>query len=135
MTDTISSLFEAIQSYFLDREQELLANITFEVEALQETTSCTLRMTLFFTLLSIVFFNPYTLGLSSVMAAIAAVFGYVCYTAYGTGKKQTGYPHFEVTHMIGLLFMLPFMFIIAYICGAAAYCGVELLGEVVFGHQ
>ena len=59
MTDTISSLFEAIQSYFLDREQELLANITFEVEALQETTSCTLRLTLFFTLLSIVFFNPY----------------------------------------------------------------------------
>ena len=135
MTDTISSLFEAIQSYFLDREQELLANITFEVEALQETTSCTLRLTLFFTLLSIVFFNPYTLGISSVMAAIAAVFGYVCYTTYGTGKKQTGYPHFEVTHMIGLLFMLPFMFIIAYICGAAAYCGVELLGEVVFGHQ
>ena len=135
MTDTINSLFEAIQSYFLDREQELLANITFEVEALQETTSCTLRMALLFTLLSIVFFNPYTLGLSSVMAAIAAVFGYVCYTAYGTGKKQTGYPHFEVTHMIGLLFMLPFMFIIAYICGAAAYCGIQLLGEVVFGHQ
>ena len=53
MTDTISSLFEAIQSYFLDREQELLANITFEVEALQETTSCTLRLTLFFTLLFI----------------------------------------------------------------------------------
>ena len=134
MIDTISSFGKSIQSYFLDREQELLANITFEVEALREATSCTLRLTLFFTLLSIVFFNPYTLGLSSAMAAIAAVFGYVCYTAYGTGKKKTGYPHFEVTHMIGLLFMLPFMLIIAYICGTVAYYGIQLLGEVVFGH-
>ena len=133
MIKATGSMGKTIQDYVLNKEQGMLDNITFEVEALQEMTSSTLRLTIFFTLLSLVLFNPYTLGLSPVMAAIAAVFGYVCYTAYGTGKKQTGYPHFEVTHMIGLLFMLPFMLIIAYICGAAGYSGVALLGEVVFG--
>jgi hypothetical protein len=37
--------------------------------------------------------------------------------------------------MIGLLFMLPFMLIIAYIFGAAGYIGVELLGMSIFDQQ
>jgi hypothetical protein len=44
------------------------------------------------------------------------------------GKKESGYPHFEATHMIGLLFAFPFMLIVAWIFGTAAYYGVEFLG-------
>ena len=51
------------------------------------------------------------------------------------GKKQSGYPHFEVTHMIGLLFSFPFMVIIGVICGMAGYYGVEFLGSALFVPQ
>ena len=133
MTITNSSISKSIQDYLRSKEQGILNNIKFEVELLQGMTSSTLRLTIFLTLLTLVLFNPYTLGASSVMAVLAAVSGYVCYTVYGMGKKESGYPHFEVTHIIGLLFGFPFMLIIAWICGAAAYYGVELLGLAVFG--
>ena len=135
MTITNGSISKSIQDYLLSKEQGILNNIKFEVELLQGMTSSTLRLTIFLTLLTLLLFNPYTLGASSVMAVLAAVSGYVCYTVYGMGKKATGYPHFEVTHMIGLLFGFPFMLIIAWICGTAAYYGVEFLGLAVFGQQ
>ena len=86
---------KTIQDYVLNKEQGMLDNITFEVELLQGMTSSTLRLTIFLTLLTLAFFNPYTLGASSVMAVLAALSGYVCYTVYGMGKKESGYPHFE----------------------------------------
>ena len=135
MTNTNGSIGKSIQDYLLSKEQRILDRITFEVELLQGMTSSTLRLTIFLTLLTLLLFNPYTLGASSVMAVLAAVSGYVCYTVYGMGKKATGYPHFEVTHMIGLLFGFPFMLIIAWVCGTAAYYGVEFLGLAVFGQQ
>mgnify|MGYP006159205291 FL=1 len=135
MIKATGSMGKTIQDYVLNKEQGMLDNITFEVELLQGMTSSTLRLTIFLTLLTLAFFNPYTLGASSVMAVLAALSGYVCYTVYGMGKKESGYPHFEVTHMIGLLFAFPFMLIIAWICGTAAYYGVEFLGLSVFGQQ
>ena len=133
MIKATGSIGKSIQDYVLSKEQGLLDNITFEVELLQGMTSSTLRLTIFLMLLTLALFNPYTLGGASVMAVLAAVSGYVCYTVYGMGKKESGYPHFEVTHMIGLLFGFPFMLIIAWICGTAAYYGVEFLGLAVFG--
>ena len=135
MIKTTGSMGKTIQDYVLNKEQGMLDNITFEVELLQGMTSSTLRLTIFLTLLTLAFFNPYTLGASSVMAVLAALSGYVCYTVYGMGKKESGYPHFEVTHMIGLLFAFPFMLIIALICGTAAYYGVEFLGWSMFGQH
>ena len=135
MTKTTSGFVKSIQNYLLHKEQGILNNIKFEVELLQGMTSSTLRLTIFLTLLALALFNPYTLGASSVMAVLAAVSGYVCYTVYGLGKKESGYPHFEVTHMIGLLFGFPFMLVIAWLCGTAAYYGVEFLGFAVFGQQ
>ena len=135
MIKATGSMGKTIQDYVLNKEQGMLDNITFEVELLQGMTSSTLRLTIFLTLLTLAFFNPYTLGASSVMAVLAAVSGYVCYTVYGMGKKESGYPHFEVTHMIGLLFAFPFMLIIAWICGTAVYYGVEFMGMAVYGQE
>ena len=135
MTNANGSIGKSIQDYVLRKEQGILDNITFEVELLQGMTSSTLRLTIFLSLLTLGLFNPYTLGASSMMAVLAAVSGYVCYTVYGMGKKESGYPHFEVTHMVGLLFGFPFTLIIAWICGTAAYYGVEFLGVAVFGQQ
>ena len=131
----INGISKSIQDYLLSKEQGILNNIKFEVELLQGMTSSTLRLTIFLSLLTLALFNPYTLEASSVMAVLAAVSGYVCYTVYGMGKKESGYPHFEVTHMIGLSFGFPFMLIIAWICGTAGYYGVEFLGLAVFGQQ
>ena len=135
MTNANGSIGKSIQDYVLRKEQGILDNITFEVELLQGMTSSTLRLTIFLSLLTLALFNPYTLGASSVMAVLAAVSGYGCYTAYSMGKKESGYPHFEVTHMIGLLFGFSFMLIIAWVCGTATYYGVEFLGLAVFGQQ
>ena len=133
MTKTTGGIVKSIKNHLFQKEQGILNNIKFEVELLQGMTSSKLRPTILLSLLTLVLFNPYTLGASSVMAVLAAVSSYVCYTVYGMGKKESGYPHFEVTHMIGLLFGFPFMLIIAWICGTAAYYGVELLGLAVFG--
>ena len=135
MTIINGSISKSIQDYLLSKEQGILNNIKFEVELLQGMTSSTLRLTIFLSLLTLALFNPYTLEASSVMAVLAAVSGYVCYTVYGMGKKESGYPHFEVTHMIGLSFGFPFMLIIAWICGTAAYYGVEFLGWSMFGQH
>ena len=135
MTKTTGGIVKSIKNHLFQKEQGILNNIKFEVELLQGMTSSKLRPTILLSLLTLVLFNPYTLGASSVMAVLAAVSSYVCYTVYGMGKKESGYPHFEVTHMIGLLFGFPFMLIIAWICGTAAYYGVELLGLAVFGQQ
>ena len=133
MTIANGRICKSIQGYLLSKEQRILNNINFEVKLLQGITSSTLRLTIFLTLLTLALFNTYTLGASSVMAALAAVSGYVCYTVYAMGKKESGFPHFEVPHMIGLLFGFPFMLIIAWICGTAAYYGVEFIGLAVFG--
>jgi hypothetical protein len=133
MIKATGSIGKSIQDYVLHKEQGMLDNITFEVDLLQGMTSGALRLTIFLTLLTLAFFNPYTLGVSSVVAILASVSGYVCYTVYGMGKKESGYPHFEATHMIGLLFAFPFMLIIAWICGTVAYYGVEFMGLAVFG--
>ena len=135
MTKTTGGIVKSIKNHLFQKEQGILNNIKFEVELLQGMTSSKLRLTILLSLLTLVLFNPYTLGASSVMAVLAAVSSYVCYTVYGMGKKESGYPHFEVTHMIGLLFAFPFMLIIAWICGTAAYYGVELLGWSMFGQH
>jgi len=123
----------AASVYLSSLEESILSNIVFEVELLRGMTSSTLRSTAALTAITLMLFNPYTLGASAVMGAMAAVSGYICYTVYGMGKKQSGYPHFEVTHMIGLLFAFPFMVVIAWICGVAGYYGVEFIGLSVFG--
>jgi hypothetical protein len=136
MSNTKSkAILNPISRYLTSLEESILSNIVFEVKLLRSMTSSTLRWTAALTLITLLLFNPYTLGASSVVGAMAAVSGYICYTVYGMGKKQSGYPHFEVTHMIGLLFAFPFMLAIAWICGMAGYYGVEFLGSALFGQQ
>jgi hypothetical protein len=125
----------AAKGYLASLEESILSNIVFEVKLLQGMTRSTLRWTTALTAITLMLFNPYTLGASAVFGSMAAVSGYICYTVYGMGKKQSGYPHFEVTHMIGLLFAFPFMLGIAWICGMAGYYGVELLGLALFSQQ
>jgi len=122
-----------VAGYLIGLEESILRNIVFEVKLLRGMTSSTLRWTAALVVLTLILFNPSTLGASAIVGAMAAVSGYICYTVYGMGKKQSGYPHFEVTHMIGLLFSFPFMVIIGVICGMAGYYGVELMGVALLG--
>ena len=136
MSNTKSkAILNPISRYLTSLEESILSNIVFEVKLLRGMTSSAIRWTAAFVVLTLMLFNPYTLGASAIVGAIAAVSGYVCYTVYGMGKKKSGYPHFEVTHMIGMLFAFPFMLVIAWICGMAGYYGVEMLGLTLFGLQ
>jgi hypothetical protein len=119
--------------YLTRLEESILSNIVFEVTLLRGMTRSTLRWTATLTIITLMLFNPYTLGASAVVGAMAAVSAYIFYTVYGMGKKQSGYPHFEATHMIGLLFAFPLMLAIAWICGMAGYYGVEFIGVSLFG--
>jgi len=125
----------ATYGYLSSFEESILSNIVFEVKLLRSMTRSTLRWTVALSAITLMLFNPYTLGGSAAFGAMAAVSGYICYTVYGMGKKKSGYPHFEATHMIGLLFSFPFMVVIAWICGMAGYYGVEFLGSALFGQQ
>jgi len=123
----------AATGYLSNLEESILSNIVYEVDLLRGMTSSTLRSTAVLAIITLMLFNPYTLGASAVVGAMAGVSGYILYTAYSMGKKKSGYPHFEATHMIGLLFAFPFMVVIGVICGMAGYYGVELMGVALLG--
>jgi len=133
MSKTKTKKANAANGYLASLEESILSNITFEVKLLRGMTQSTIRWTAALAVITLMLFNPYTLGASAVFGSMAAVSGYICYAVYGMGKKQSGYPHFEVTHMIGLLFSFPFMVIIGVICGMAGYYGVELMGVALLG--
>ena len=135
MSKTKTKSNNPIASGLSSIEEGILSNIVFEVKLLRGMTRSTLRWTAALLAITLMLFNPYTFEVSSVAGAIAAVSSYICYTVYSMGKKQSGYPHFEVTHMVGMLFSFPFMLGIAWLCGMAGYYGVEFLGLTLFGQR